>query len=216
MKNIGLYLRPTQAIDSEHKSIKEVARELSSGSSVMAEKAVKLFYFVRDRVPYSLFMISMYPEDFRASRVLEWKKGYCVQKAVLLAALGRAMGIPSRLAFAKIRNHRVPAQLRERMGTDIFPRHCYNQLYLDERWVSVATNFDRELCRRNGFPPVEFNGVDDAFLPPKDLAGNPYVEYLVRYGPRADLPLKWITRETSKIWGTEKRPWLKEEDFKEW
>ncbi len=48
-------------------------------------------------------MISAFEEDFKASRVLEWGKGYCVQKAVLLEALARAAGIPSRLAFEKIR-----------------------------------------------------------------------------------------------------------------
>jgi len=161
-------------------------------------------------------MISVYPEDFKASRVLEWGKGYCVQKAVLMAALGRATGIPTRLTFAKIRNHRAPAQLKERLGTDIFPRHGYDQFYLGDRWVSVAATFDRELCQRNGLPTVEFNGVDDAVLPDKDLDGNPYIEYLQMYKPRADLPLPWITQATSRIWGSDKRPWLSKAEAKGW
>ena len=31
--------------------------------------------------------------------------GFCVNKAVLLAALARAVGIPARLGFADVRNH---------------------------------------------------------------------------------------------------------------
>lgn len=209
-------MKSTGAIDSEHKAIKEAAAELGRNCGSWEEKAVRLFYFVRDSIEYSIFMISMYPEDFKASSVLTWRKGYCVQKAVLLAALGRAMGIPTRLAFAKIRNHRVPAELMERLGTNIFPRHGYDQLYIGGRWISLAATFDRELCQRHGLSTVEFNGVDDAMLPPTDLDGERYIEYLAMYQPRADLPLKWITGETSKIWGPEKRPWLNEEDIRGW
>jgi hypothetical protein len=59
---------------------------------------------------------------------------------------------------------------------------------------------------------VEFDGVHDAALPKTDLAGNPYIEYLEKYEPQADLPLEWITREISKVWGVGKRAWLSEED----
>jgi transglutaminase-like putative cysteine protease len=159
-------------------------------------------------------MVSMYLDDFRASATLIRGKGYCVQKAVLLAALGRAAGIPTKLAFAKIRNHRVPAHLIEKIGTNVFPRHGYNQFYLHGKWVSAAATFDKELCQRNRLRTVEFDGAHDATLPKTDLAGNPYIEYLEQYQPQADLPLEGITKEVSKIWGVEKRAWLNKEDFK--
>jgi transglutaminase-like putative cysteine protease len=216
MGRLGIYLKPTQTIDSDHESIQEIAKALSRNRAGWVEKATRLFYFVRDSIPYNLFMISMYAEDFKANCILEWKQGYCVQKAVLLAALARAMGIPARLAFARIRNHRTPAELREKLGTNIFPRHCYNQLYLEGRWINLAATFDQGLCQRHELPTVEFNGTDDALLPPLDFNENSYIEYLRLYGSRADLPLKWITRETSKVWGTEKRPWLGEDDYKGW
>jgi len=75
------YLKPTSAIDSDNGSIIETAGNLTKGCSTDAEKAVKLFYFVRDSVHYNVFMISVFKEDFVASRVLKWGKGYCVQKA---------------------------------------------------------------------------------------------------------------------------------------
>ncbi|MBW1704171.1 MAG: transglutaminase domain-containing protein [Deltaproteobacteria bacterium] len=107
----------------------ETAENLIKECSTDAEKAVKLFYFVRDSVRYNLFMISVFKEDFVASRVLKWGKGYCVQKAVLLTALGRASGIPSRMVFAKIRNHHVPAYIVQQLKVNIFPRHGYNQFF---------------------------------------------------------------------------------------
>jgi len=181
---------------------------LTGGCSSDEEKAVKLFYFVRDSIPYNVYMISVFIEDFKASRILEWGKGYCVQKAVLLTALGRASGVPSRLIFAKIKNHRVPDHVFEKLRTNVFPRHGYNQFYLNERWVSAAATFDRTLCEKNGLPTVEFDGKKDAILPKKDLMGKTYIEYIEKFPPVDDLPFDWIAKRISKIVGPDKRPWL--------
>jgi len=206
------YLKPTSAIDSDNGSIIETAVNLTKGCSTDAEKAVKLFYFVRDSVHYNVFMISVFKEDFVASRVLKWGKGYCVQKAVLLTALGRASGIPSRLVFAKIRNHRVPAHIVQQLKGNIFPRHGYNQFFLNGKWVSAAAIFDKGLCEKNGLPTVEFDGRTDAILPERDLKGRPYIEYIEKFPSKDGLPFDWIYAKISKIVGTDKRPWLKRTD----
>lgn len=208
INDMEVYLRPTFAIDSDHERIVETAEKLTGGCSSDEEKAVKLFYFVRDSIPYNVYMISVFIEDFKASRILEWGKGYCVQKAVLLTALGRASGVPSRLVFAKIKNHRVPAHVFEKLRTNVFPRHGYNQFYLNERWVSAAATFDRTLCEKNDLPTVEFDGKKDAILPDKDLMGKTYIEYIDKFPPVDDLPFDWIAKRISKIVGPDKRPWL--------
>jgi transglutaminase-like putative cysteine protease len=210
--NMELYLQATQTIDADHENIIEVAQRLTTGCSNDQEKAVKLFYFVRDEIKYNIYMISVFVEDFRASRILEWGKGYCVQKAVLLAALGRASGIPSRLMFAKIRNHQVPSHILEMIGTNLFPRHGYNQFFLEGRWVSAAATFDKELCERNGLPVVEFDGRSNAVLPEKNLRGEPFIEYVKKFTPRDDLPFEWIARRLSTIVGPDKQPWFQKEE----
>jgi len=206
--SMDIYLRPTPTIDADNKHIIEAARRITAGCSSDGQKAVKLFYFVRDEIRYNVYMISVFIADFRASRILEWGKGYCVQKAVLLAALGRASGIPTRLVFAKIQNHKLPAHLLEMTGTNIFPRHGYNQFFLGGKWVSAAATFDKELCTKNGLPTVEFNGRSNAVLPEKDLKGGPFIEYVEKFTPREDLPFEWIARKISTIVGPNKRPWF--------
>jgi len=206
-----LYLQATPTIDSDHKEIRDTAHIVTQGCSNNEEKAVKLFYFVRDSIKYNVYMISVFIDDFKASRILEWRKGYCVQKAVLLAAMGRAVGIPSRLAFAKIKNHKVPERLHEILGTTIFPRHGYNQFFLNGRWINVTASFDRALCGKYGLPTVEFNGKEDALLPEKTLLGEPYIEYLQKFPPKEDLPFDWIIRKVSRMVGPDKRPWLHKE-----
>jgi len=63
-----------------------------------------------------------------------------------------------------------------------------------------------------GVPTVDFDGTGDAVLPAQALDGSPYIEYLEHYGHFADLPLDFITARTSKIWGKDKRSWLRPED----
>jgi transglutaminase-like putative cysteine protease len=206
------YLEATKAIEADHPLIIGQAEELVEGAQSEREKLLCLFAFVRDEIPYNLFMISMHPDDFRASFILETGKGYCVQKAVLLCALARSVGIPSRLALARIRNHRIPPALKARLGRDEFPGHGYNQFFLEGRWITAAATFNKDLCDRIGVPVVEFDGEHDAMLPPRALDGSPYIEYLEHYGYFADLPLDFITERTSKIWGQDKRAWLSPDD----
>lgn len=209
----NIYLKPTQTIDSDRESMRRTARELTADAGSENEKARALFYFVRDSVHYNVYMISTVFEDFRASTTLARMRGYCVQKAVLLAALARACDIPSRLVFARIKNHKAPKELIAQTGLDVFPSHGYTQLFLDQRWVNVTPSFDRELCEKSGVPPVEFDGVHDATLPLYDLAGNLYVEYIKKYEPQADLPFEWLRRKVVPIWG-EKRAWPSSKDAK--
>jgi transglutaminase-like putative cysteine protease len=206
------FLRPTDTIESDHPHVQARTRRLTQGCNTDVEKAVKLFAFVRDDIRYNIYMISMFPEEFKASFILEAGKGYCVQKAVLLAALSRAAGIPNRIAFARIRNHRVPEKLYAKTRTRVFPAHGFNQFFLQGRWVSAAATFDRNLCEKIEVPVVEFDGTRDALLPDQTQDGRPYIEYLQHYDPVADLPLEWIVERTSKIWGIDKRTWITRKD----
>jgi len=205
---MGHYLRATSTIEADHKKIIEAVTNVTQGCASDEEKAVELFYFVRDSIKYNIYMISVFIEDFKASRILEWGKAYCVQKAVLLTALGRAAGIPSRLVFAKIRNHKIPDHVVQMYKINIFPRHGYNQFFLNGKWVSAAATFDKVLCEKNGLPTVEFDGKRDAILPEKDLKGAPYIEYIEKFPPKEDLPFDWIKERISQFVGTDKRPWL--------
>ncbi len=211
-EDLEVFTQPTFTIESENEAIIDCARNVTSDCRTDSEKIKQLFYFVRDSVRYNLFMISVFEEDFKASRVLEWGKGYCVQKAVLLTALARAAGVPSRLVFARIRNHRVPEHIVRMTGTNIFPRHGYNQFHIDGKWISAAATFDRYLCEKNGLTTVEFDGTTDAVLPEKDLAGKPYIEYVEKFPASADLPFEWIATAIRKRVGPDKRPWLTRED----
>ena len=186
--NLNLYLKPTFVIDSDSKVIKEKATMLTEKYNSQKEKAKELFYFVRDKIVYIPFPDSFLIEEYRASKTLQRRKGYCTQKAVLLTALARAVGIPARLGFADIINHLIPKKLLEMMGTNKFVYHGYSELWLDNKWVEATPAFDIEMCSKFDIKPVEFDGVTDAIFHERDKKGELHIEYIKYHGKYADLP----------------------------
>ena len=192
MNQMEKYLRPTPTIDCNNESIKQKSQNLTEGQHEVADKAKSLFYFVRDEIKYNVYVLSDRPEYYRASRILELREGFCIQKAVLLAALARAVGIPARLHLTAIRNHLVPDKLRGLMGTNVFPTHGYDELYIEGEWVKATPTFDLRMCQQNQIIPVEFDGKQDAMLPSHNLDGKLHIEYLQDHGYYADLPFDKI------------------------
>jgi transglutaminase-like putative cysteine protease len=184
-------LGPTEFIESAAPEIVRLAAGLARATP--RETATALFDWVRDNVRYDPRSALDGKDEYRATAVLARGHGFCVQKAVLLAALARASGIPARLGFADVRNHKSPAWLREFMGTDVFVFHGYVELQLDGKWVKATPAFDTESSRRAGVLPVVLDGTNDAMLHPVDPAGHPYIEYLRYRGVFNDLPFDEMT-----------------------
>jgi len=180
------YLSPTEFIESDAPAIKNLAESLKRSGE--RETAVALFNWVRDEIRYDPFAALDDREMYRATAILERRRGYCVQKAVLLAALGRAAGIPCRLGFADVRNHKTPRHLLEIMGTNLYVFHGYVELFLDCHIVNATPPFDPDSTRKAGALLVELDGTNDAMLHPVDPQGHPFIEYVRYRGSFVDLP----------------------------
>ena len=189
------FLTPSATIDSDHPAIRRFAEQAVDGVSAAEDKAQALFYAVRDGIRYDPYAIDLSVEGLRASATLAKGRGWCVPKAVLLAAGCRALGIPARLGFADVRNHLSTARMRAQMQTDVFYWHGYTTLHLNRRWVKATPAFNIELCERFKLQPLEFNGKDDAIYHPFDLEGNRHMEYMAYRGEFRDVPIDQI-RET--------------------
>ncbi len=190
------FLAPTEYIDSDHPEVVAFAGRVSEGAPTQRERAVRLYYAVRDGCRYDPWAFSLEPAIFRASTTLAAGRGFCIPKAILLAAAARAVGIPSRLAFADVRNHLASERLLAVMRTDLFAFHGMTELQLDGRWVKATPAFDLKLCEAFGVVPLEFDGRSDSTLHPFDRAGKLHMEYVVDRGSFADLPLAELTRVT--------------------
>ena len=128
-RDMERYLGCSETIDCDRESIKAKARELTEGLLTEREKAIALFYFVRDSIKFNPYSPGELLEYNKASVVLERGYGFCYQKAIVLAAMSRAAGIPARLGFADIRNHKLSERFREKMfGNDILVYHGWAEL----------------------------------------------------------------------------------------
>lgn len=205
-----IYLTPTEIIDSDHRSIKDYARKVVGDSTDPVEVAVKLYYAVRDEILYDPYSPFYLPEHYRASYVLKRGRSFCVPKASLLCALGRACGIPSRIGLADVRNHLTTHQLLEFIGTDLFVYHGFVEFYLEGKWVKATPAFNRSLCERHHVTPLEFNGREDSMFQPYNLKNQKFMEYVAFHGVYADVPVEQIVLGWKKTYGEERvNRWIK-------
>lgn len=186
----GSYLQPTGYLDSDHPAIRAFTAATVTRAMGPRERAVALYYRVRDEIRYDPYAFSAEPTALMASTVLAEGRGFCVGKAVLLAAAGRAAGLPTRLGFADVRNHLTSPRLREQMGTDVFHYHGFTEIRLDGRWLKCTPAFNLGLCEKAGVRPLEWDGRRDSVFHEFDDSGQRHMEYLATHEPAADVPLE--------------------------
>jgi transglutaminase-like putative cysteine protease len=193
------FLEPASFIDSAHPAVAAFSRKHSVGQTER-DRAIALYYAVRDEIRYNPFLDFSNPEAFRASAVLEAKEGFCIGKAALLAATARAAGIAARVGFADVKNHLTTPRLAETMGSDLFIYHGYADLYLEGRWVKATPAFNLALCKRFRVKPLEFDGMGDSIFHAFDEDDRRHMEYLRDRGRYADVPTAQIQQAFSEAY----------------
>jgi transglutaminase-like putative cysteine protease len=188
-------LAATAYIDSDNERIIAFARSTVTGITDKKRQAIELYYAVRDGFPYNPYRLSFDKNQYKASFVIEAGEGFCIQKAILLAAAARAIGIPARLGFGNVRNHLATKKLLELMKTDLFVFHGYTVLNIDGIWVKATPAFDKKLCDKFRIHPLEFDGTSDSVFQPYDLGGARHMEYVHDYGIFADFPYEMMIEE---------------------
>jgi len=197
-------LAPTAIIDSDHPAVRDYAEAAVGASRDPADQAVALYLAVRDPIRYDPYVPFHLPEHYRASNVLLTRKGFCVLKASLLCALGRACGIPSRLGFADVRNHLATRQFLDFLGSDLFVYHGWVEFHLAGRWVKATPAFNKELCEKHGVSPLEFNGRHDSVFQSCDPENNLFMEYVTHRGTSTDVPVEQLVTAWEEAYGKER------------
>ena len=204
------YLTPTEIIDSDSKIIIDYAMSvIKDADDDPISRAINLYYAVRDGIWYDPYLPFYRPEHYRASNVLRRGRAFCIGKAGLLCALGRACGIPSRLGFADVHNHLATRQLIDYLGSNIFSFHGFMEFYLEGKWVKATPAFNKELCRKARVTPLEFNGREDSIFQPYNEEKKLFMEYITDHGTYADIPVDQIVEAWRTTYGRERvRKWI--------
>lgn len=182
------YLREDVVFNFTHPAVRQFKEKHAQGTNARAI-AVSLYYAVRDEILYDPFEIRFDASELAASRVLERRRGHCVDKANLFIAVCRAVGIPARLGLARVQNHMGTARLEVVLRTAVLNPHGFAEVYLADAWVKCTPAFNKSLCEKLNVAPLEFNGVEDSVFQEFDGVGGGYMQYLKYHGSFAEVPL---------------------------
>ncbi len=185
-----IYLRPGELMDSFHPDVLAFALPFAREADSPRQAAIALYYAIRDRYRYDPYAVDLRMEHMKASAFLHRDRGYCIEKANLLGAAARAIGIPARLGFGDVRNHLGTDRLVRMLGTDLMVFHGYTELYLEGRWVKATPAFNLELCQRLGVEALPFDGLQDSVFQPYKPGGKQFMTYENDRGTYAEWPVE--------------------------
>ena len=83
------YLKPTEFIDCDTGEVQAFAQKAVNNATTPREKAIRLYYAVRDEIYYDPYRIEASRNAFKASTILRQGYGYCVAKAVVFTRFAR-------------------------------------------------------------------------------------------------------------------------------
>lgn len=196
------YLKPTAFFDYDQPEVKAwIEQQLEGVPSDPVEQIKALYLAVRDSVHYNPYVFQTDPHALSASYALTSGESYCIPKAVLLGAAARAIGIPSRLGLADVRNHLSSPKLIEWLKSDIFRMHGFIELYLNGQWVKATPAFNRQLCDMMKVEPLEFDGVHDSVFQEFTESGEAHMEYINDHGVFEDVPHQFIVEGVRAAYG---------------
>ncbi len=125
-------LQPTFWLQTDHRRLTKIASTVRSADIPDVDKMARLERWARRRMN-----VIDFAGHFSAAEALERRAGDCTEGAVVLAALGRAAGIPTRVAsgivYSRERYHGV---------SHAFTPHAWTLAYVDGEWKSFDMSLD--------------------------------------------------------------------------
>ncbi len=118
------YLEATKYLQSDHPRVIETAQEIIGDETDAWAAAQKLAAWVR----HNMTAVPSEPRPMTSLEALDALRGDCTEHAILLAALGRAVGLPTRLCTGL-------AYVGGKFGY-----HAWNEVYVG-RWVEMDSSW---------------------------------------------------------------------------
>lgn len=135
-KELNPLLSPDKDIESADKDIIAKALELTKNCKTDIEKAKAIYQWVADHIEYdydkySKHLNGNYDNQYGALWTLKTKKGVCYDYATLVAALGRAAGLQSKV----VKGIGISQGVRS--------YHAWNEIYASDqcKWIKLDATF---------------------------------------------------------------------------
>ncbi|RHX85775.1 transglutaminase [Leptospira stimsonii] len=192
MKPLDSYLTSTYFFDYNSSSVQKFIEGCTNPQDSPLEKLKGFYLGVRDQIRYNPYVVTDSKESYRASEIAESKQNYCIPKSLLFAAGARALGFPSKIGFADVVNHLASERLIQVLGTTTFAFHGYAEILIDGNWIKATPVFDKDLCRKFGVEPLDFDGTKDNVFHSFDGKGKKFMEYVHQRGVFDDFPFEFV------------------------
>ncbi|MFX0108181.1 MAG: transglutaminase family protein [Candidatus Hodarchaeota archaeon] len=170
MSDTSQFLKPTELCDWDNPDILRKAKDVTRESKSQKEAALKIFYFVRDEIVFSINN-----SKTKASQALRKGFGDCGSKTNLHVALLRASEIPARYHLSKCSSDAlkgiVPEWLLNRLPKVV--SHFWPEVCLSEKWIACEGMLDRDLyigllsrdlLDRDKIPAIDWDGENDSII----------------------------------------------------
>ncbi|HOA75636.1 MAG TPA: transglutaminase family protein [Phycisphaerae bacterium] len=125
------YLEPSADLNYKDPVVAELAKKAAGGEKDPWKLTERLCNFVHEYIETKNLSVGF----ASASEVARSKEGDCTEHGILLAALGRACGIPTRIVTGIVYTDEFSGR------RDVFVGHLWTQFYLDGEWVDVDSAF---------------------------------------------------------------------------
>ncbi len=214
-------LTETDYCDYSNDEIKKVAKNFLKYKQNRRELVTKMFLFVRDGIIFGGDRWKV-----KASETLNKGYGACYNKNLLLVALLRYHGIPSKLCanpMAKDFNKAAIGSGYITMSTPFY--HCFTKVLIDENWVDIdptldKTTYDTFFAPLNIDWSVDWDGYSNMRLYNKEaiigdskifldidsvLKKNLDSHFVFRYEPEFFISF-WMSYGNSMMWKKTKNP----------
>ncbi len=194
------FLTPTEFINSDNAKVISFVNDVVGVESDKKKAILKLFFKIRDGIPYHFDSMNIKKETFIASNVIGSEGSFCIPKAVLFATVARTIKVPSKLVFADVKNHLATTKVLEKLKTDLFVFHGYTELFINDKWVKATPAFNKELCEKFNVKPLDFDGENDSVFQEFTESGEKHMDYIVNHGSFTDLPFELMIMSFKKTY----------------
>ena len=210
----------TYYCDFSNIEIKKAAKDFLEHKENTRELVTKIFLFVRDKIIFG-------GDQWKVKASETLKKGYgaCYNKNLLLVALLRYHGIPSKLCANPMQKDFCKAVMGFGYATVSTPfDHCFTKVLIDEKWVDIDPTLDKKTYRTFFVPQnvswgIDWDGHNDMFLYEGSTINEPKIlndidsaleknlksHYLFRKEPEFLLSL-WLSLGNMMMWKQTKNP----------
>jgi hypothetical protein len=198
VEELKSYLEPTPFLDFDSPLLDVFLQDFSVDWTT-DRKAIFLYQKVRDFFLYDPYHLDLRQHALTASKIIAHKRAWCVEKSIVLAALARKVGIPSRMGYAIVTNHIGVEKLTSYLRRPEIVFHGYVSLYIVDKWIKCTPAFDKRICAISKVEPLDWDAKNDSMF--QAFEGNRlFMEYTHFYGEFADVPLQLMHREMQKYY----------------